>query len=57
MVPPAASKIFQLFLKITHMAEVCVEEIKVQTLVVNPVVFSMLPHNKILGSLSFQFFI
>lgn len=56
MVPPAACKFFQLFLKITQVAEVCVEEIKVQTQV-NPVVFSMVPHNKIWGGLSFQFVI
>lgn len=47
MVPPAASKIFQLLLKIIQVAEVCVEEIKVQTLLVNPAVFSLMPHNKI----------
>lgn len=57
MVPPAVSNFFQLFLKITHVAEVCVEEIKFQTLVVNPVVFSRVPHNKILGGFSFQFVI
>lgn len=55
MVPPAASKFFWLFLKITQVAEVCVGEIKVQTLVENPVVFSMVPHNKVLCGLSFQF--
>lgn len=54
-VPPAASKFFRLFLKITQVAEVCVEEIKVQTLVVNPVAFSMVLHNKVLCGLSFQF--
>lgn len=53
MVPPAASKFFQLFLKISQVAEVCVEEIKIQTLLVIPVVLIMVPL-KILGGLSFQ---
>lgn len=47
MAPPAASNFFQLFRKVTQVAEVCVEEIKIQTLVENPVVFSMASHNKI----------
>lgn len=55
MVPPAASKFFRLFLKIIQVAEVCVEEIKVQTPVVGPVAFSMVPHNKVSCGLSFQF--
>lgn len=54
MVPPAVSKFFRLFLKIIQVTEVCVEEIKVQQLGVNPVVFSMVPHNKVLGGFSFQ---
>lgn len=46
MVSSAASKIFRIILKITQVTEVCVEEIKVQILLVNHVVFCMMSHNK-----------
>lgn len=36
------------------MGEVCVEEIKVQTLVMNPAVVSIVPHNKILNDFLFN---
>lgn len=55
MVPSAASKIFQIVLKITQVTEVCVEEIKVQILLVNRVVFCMMPHNKIWVVFPFNF--